>query len=66
MLKGYYFQSSAGPPIYQVANTKYVRVWSFESASGTLAGIEVIRIIQRHQVLFPLAATYMTFCLLAT
>jgi putative transposase len=38
---------------------------SFESASRTLAGIEMIRMIQKEQIQFPQATTYRTFCTLA-
>ncbi|WP_423803178.1 DDE-type integrase/transposase/recombinase [Paraflavisolibacter caeni] len=38
---------------------------SFESASRTLIGIEMVRIIKKEQVNFPLATSYKTFCSLA-
>jgi putative transposase len=39
---------------------------SFESASRTLTGIEVIQMIKKGQVYFALATHYTTFCSLAT
>jgi putative transposase len=38
---------------------------NFESASRTLAGIEIVRMIKKDQILFPMATTYKTFCSLA-
>jgi putative transposase len=38
---------------------------SFESASRTLAGIEIVRMFKKGQVSFPLTTTYKTFCSLA-
>lgn len=38
---------------------------SFISASRTLAGIEIIRLIKKDQVAFPSITTYNTFCSLA-
>ena len=38
---------------------------SFESASRTLAGMEMVRMIKKEQVTFPLATYYKTFCSLA-
>ena len=38
---------------------------SFESASRTLTGIEMVRMIKKGQVNFPMATTYKTFCSLA-
>lgn len=38
---------------------------SFESASRTLSGIEIVRMIKKRQVTFPMASTYKTFCSLA-
>jgi putative transposase len=38
---------------------------SFESASRILAGIDMVRTIQKRQVLFPMATAYKTFCSLA-
>jgi putative transposase len=35
---------------------------NFESASRTLSGIEMVRMIKKDQVLFPIATTYQTFC----
>jgi putative transposase len=35
---------------------------NFESASQTLAGIEMVRMIKKEQVTFPLATFYKTFC----
>jgi putative transposase len=37
---------------------------SFESASRTLIGIEMVRMIKKGQVTFPTATTYRTFCTL--
>jgi putative transposase len=39
---------------------------SFESASRTLTGIEIVRMIKKEQVSFPVATCYKTFCSLAT
>src|SRR3954449_8445657 len=38
---------------------------SFESASRTLTGIEIVRMIKKEQVTSPLATAYATFCSLA-
>jgi hypothetical protein len=38
---------------------------SFESASRTLAGIEMVRMIKKEQVVSPAATSYKTFCSLA-
>ena len=38
---------------------------NFESASRTLAGIEIVRMIKKEQVTSPLATSYQTFCSLA-
>jgi putative transposase len=38
---------------------------NFESASRTLTGIEMVRMIKKGQVNFPMATTYKTFCSLA-
>ena len=38
---------------------------SFESASRTLTGIEMVRMIKKNQVNFPMATNYDTFCSLA-
>jgi putative transposase len=38
---------------------------SFESASRTLAGIEMIRMIKKQQVSFHMMTAYKTFCSLA-
>jgi putative transposase len=38
---------------------------SFESASRTLTGIEIVRMIKKGQVTHPNASTYTTFCTLA-
>ena len=38
---------------------------NFESASRTLNGIEMIRMIKKEQVTFPRATFYKTFCSLA-
>jgi len=38
---------------------------SFESASRTLTGIEIIRMIMKEQVRVPMATSYATFCSLA-
>jgi putative transposase len=38
---------------------------NFESASRTLTGIEIVRMIKKNQVSFPMATTYKTFCSLA-
>ena len=38
---------------------------SFESASRTLTGIEIVRMIKKEQVTSPKATTYSTFCSLA-
>ena len=35
---------------------------NFESASRTLTGIEMIRMIKKEQVIFPSAISYKTFC----
>ena len=35
---------------------------SFESASRTLTGIEIVRMISKEQVSFPMATYYKTFC----
>jgi putative transposase len=35
---------------------------SFESASRTLSGIEMVRMIKKFQVTFPMATSYQTFC----
>lgn len=37
----------------------------FQSASRTLAGIEIVRMIKKDQVAFPMSTTYKTFCSLA-
>jgi putative transposase len=38
---------------------------NFESASRTLAGIELIRMVKKNQVSFPMSTSYKTFCSLA-
>jgi putative transposase len=38
---------------------------NFESASRTLAGIEITRMIKKEQVVSPMATSYKTFCSLA-
>ena len=38
---------------------------SFESASRTLTGIEIVRMIKKGQVVLPAANAYATFCTLA-
>lgn len=38
---------------------------NFESASRTLSGIEIVRMIKKEQVTFPMATCYKTFCSLA-
>ena len=38
---------------------------SFESAQRTLAGIEMVRMIKKGQMAFPLSSSYKTFCSLA-
>jgi putative transposase len=38
---------------------------SFESASRTLTGIEIVRMIKKEQVISPIATAYKTFCSLA-
>jgi putative transposase len=38
---------------------------SYESASGTLTGIEIVRMIRKGQVAVPMATAYATFCSLA-
>jgi len=38
---------------------------NFESASRTLSGIEIIRIIKKEQVISPLTTSFNTFCSLA-
>ena len=38
---------------------------NFESASRTLNGIEIVRMIKKEQVTFPMATYYKTFCSLA-
>ncbi|GEO11562.1 IS6 family transposase [Segetibacter aerophilus] len=38
---------------------------SFESASRTLTGIEIVRMIKKEQVSFPMATYFKTFCSLA-
>ena len=38
---------------------------SFESASRTLTGIEIVRMIRKEQVAFPMPTCYKTFCSLA-
>jgi putative transposase len=38
---------------------------NFESASRTLIGIEMVRMIKKDQILFLMATTYKTFCSLA-
>ena len=37
----------------------------FESASRTLSGIEIVRMIRKEQLYFPVATYYKTFCSLA-
>ena len=38
---------------------------NFESASRTLTGIEIIRMIKKEQGTFPITRNYKTFCYLA-
>ena len=38
---------------------------SFESASRTLTGVEIVRMIKKEQVAVPMATVYSTFCSLA-
>jgi putative transposase len=38
---------------------------NFESASRTLSGIEMVRMIKKEQIAFPMATYYKTFCSLA-
>jgi hypothetical protein len=38
---------------------------NFESASQTLAGIEMVRLIRKQQLVFPMTTTSKTFCSLA-
>jgi transposase-like protein len=38
---------------------------SFESASRTLIGIEIVRMIKKEQIAFPRATYFKTFCSLA-
>jgi putative transposase len=38
---------------------------SFESASRTLTGMEMVRMVKKEQMTFPGATTYITFCSLA-
>ncbi len=38
---------------------------SFESASRTLTGIEIFRMIKKEQVIFPGITYYKTFCSMA-
>jgi putative transposase len=38
---------------------------NFESASRTLTGIEIVRMIKKGQVVLPLASAYTTFCSLS-
>jgi len=37
----------------------------FESASRTLIGIEMVRMIKKEQAIFPMATYYKTFCSMA-
>jgi putative transposase len=43
----------------------YLGFKNYESASRTLSGIELIRMIKKEQVTFPLTTAYKIFCSLA-
>ena len=58
-------KSGANKEAIKMASTEYAGFKSFESASRTLIGIEIVRMIIKEQVIFPEVNYFNTFCSLA-